>query len=277
MTKTQWFRNLLITTGLVLAMTRMDAQEVQKTRTGTNEALQSIIIEKYAVASAPADSDTVGNPIPAGSVTYRIYADMLPGCRLQAVYGNQSHTLYFKTSTRFYNDRICHAETGFNIDAKKLHVGHAALDSWITIGAASRIHTGIPRCEDHDGFSFLTPNNPLSEADGLTKAVLGDFQIFNIDLGFFDNDSTASEFNTSNGGWACKGGLSGPTTENRVLIAQLTTNGLLAFGLNLQIGTPDGNFLQYVYNEPIGDEITFRGLSSSIDKNSFTGDLLFLN
>jgi hypothetical protein len=154
------------------------------------------------------------------------------------------------------------AETGFNVDAKKLHKGAVALDSWITMGAASHLHTGIPRSEDDSIFSFITNRYPLSKVDGLTNGVLPDFQVFKIDLRFFDNDSTARDFTVNDGAWAAMGGVKGPTPENRVLIAQLTTNGKLSFELNVQIGTPTGGFVQFVAKNPEGSEIKFEGLTN---------------
>lgn len=204
----------------------------------------------------------MADALPKGTVTYRIFVDMRPGYSLQAVYGTQKHELYLKTSTTFFNDKVCFAETGFNIDAKQLHKGNVALDSWITMGAASRLHTGIPRSEDDSAFSFITYRYPLSKIDGLTKGVLPNFQIYNIDLKFFNND-TANNFSTFDGAWAAMGGVKGPTPENRVLIAQLTTNGKLSYGLNLQIGTPIGGYIQFVAKDPEGSEIQFDGLTNN--------------
>ena len=48
--------------------------------------------------------------------------------------------------------------------------------------------------------------------------------------------------------------------ENRILIAQITTDGVFSFELNLQIGTPDGGTENYVARKPVGNEIQFAGL-----------------
>ncbi|MFZ4583254.1 MAG: hypothetical protein ACOYM7_11455, partial [Paludibacter sp.] len=198
---------------------------------------------------------------PKGSVTYRVFIDMKPDYTLQSVYGSPTHELFLKTSTTFFNDTECYAETGFNIDAKKLQRGSVALDSWITMGAATRLHTGIPRSEDKDG-SMLIPNrHSFDESDGLTNGVLPDFRIFNLDLNSFDDDSIVSNFSTFDGGWAAMGGIKGPTPENRVLIAQLTTNGKLTFNLNVQIGKPNGGYMQFVAKNPKGAEMQFEGLT----------------
>jgi hypothetical protein len=226
-------------------------------------ALENVIVEKYYISDSTDYNGMNGAILPIGAITYRIFIDMKPGYSLQVVYGVPQHELFLKTTTTFYNDKVCFAETGFNIDAKKLHIGNVALDSWITMGAASRHHTGILRSEDMDNYSFVTNRASLSKIDGLTKGVLPDFKIFQLDLGFFDNDSTASFFSTKDAAWAALGGVKGPTPENRVLIAQLTTNGKLTFELNVQLGTPTGGFVQFVAKNPENSEIQFDGLSSN--------------
>jgi hypothetical protein len=224
-------------------------------------ALENVIIEKYYVYDSTDFIDSE-NTLQKGSVTYRIFIEMKPGYSLQAVYGTQKHELFLKTSTIFFNDRECYAETGFNIDAKKLGRGTVALDSWITMGAASRLHTGILKTKDDSVYSFISKYKSLSKTDGLTKGVLPEFQVFNLDLKFFKTDSTASNFSTSDGAWAALGGVKGPTSENGVLIAQLTTNGKLSFRLNVQIGKPEGGYIQFVAKNPEGTEIQFNGLTN---------------
>ena len=67
-------------------------------------------------------------------------------------------------------------------------------------------------------------------------------------------------FFTDNGSWAIFGGIKGPTEENRVLIAQLATDGELSFELNIQMGTPTGASINYVAKNPQGTEIKYDGL-----------------
>jgi hypothetical protein len=222
-------------------------------------ALENIIVEKYYVADSTDYIDAIKGVLPGGSITYRIYVDMKPDYNLQMVYGDEKHELFVKTSTRFFNNTECSANTGFNIDAKKINDNTNALDSWITLGAASRLYTGILKSEDHDG-SILT-RNTLNHSDGLTKGVLPNFKLFNLDLSFFNNNKDATLFTTNNGAWAALGGVKGPSVENRVLIAQLTTNGKLSFNISVQIGKPTGGFIKFVSNNPDGSEIEFDGLS----------------
>jgi len=222
-------------------------------------ALENVIVERYYVADSIDYVDKC--PLPEGSVTYRIYIDMKPDYTLQAVFGLEHHELFLKTSTTFFNNRECMAETGFNIDPKKIGTGTTAFDSWITMGAATHVHTGVLLADDSKDFSFIKNRKVLSERDGLTMSTMAWFKTYNLDLGFFNNDSIASVFSTSDGVWAALGGIKGPTPDNKVLIAQLTTNGKLSFCINVQIGTPKGGYVQFVAKNPDNQQIKFDGLT----------------
>jgi len=65
------------------------------------DGLEKIIVEKYYIATK---ADSIGSlgTLPVGSVTYRVYADMLPGYKFQALYGNSDHALKVNTSTTFF-------------------------------------------------------------------------------------------------------------------------------------------------------------------------------
>ena len=65
--------------------------------------LEGIVVEKYYIANAADAAGSTGT-LPVGSVTYRIYADMLPGYNFQGVYGNIPHPMEFRTSTTFFNN-----------------------------------------------------------------------------------------------------------------------------------------------------------------------------
>jgi hypothetical protein len=252
---------VLICTYILIAKNSLFAQENYTITHNDSLALENVIVEKYYVYDSTDYIDTIPDTYPKGATTYRIFIDMKPGYSLQAVYGTKNHELNLKTSTTFFNDLTCYAETGFNIDAKQLNLGAVALDTWITLGAASRLHTGILKSEDDSIYSFVRKRKSLSKVDGLTKGVLPNFQVFNIDLKFFNNDSTANNYTTNDGAWAAMGGVKGPTPENRVLIAQLTTTGKLSFVLNVQIGTPTGGVIQFVGKKPEGSEMQFDGLN----------------
>lgn len=97
--------------------------------TFAQNGLESVDVEKYYVSNAADDSGSVLVPLPVGSVTYRIYANMLPGYKFQALYGVSSHTLLINTSTTFFNNEDRGATTANAIASAQLKNNSVALDS----------------------------------------------------------------------------------------------------------------------------------------------------
>ena len=81
--------------------------------------LEGIVVEKYYIATQ-ADANASVGTLPVGSVTYRVYADMLPGYKFQALYGNVAHPLKFSTSTSFFNNEDRGATTANAIASAQL-------------------------------------------------------------------------------------------------------------------------------------------------------------
>jgi hypothetical protein len=244
--------------------------------------LEGIIVEKYYVSNA---ADSVGSIgiLPVGSVTYRIYADMLPGYKFQAAYGVGGHALLISTSTSFFNneDRGATTPTYTKTQARGNSV---MLDSWISVGAGCSANFGVLKTEDdlatggatviNNTVPAILQNNdpaagiPLTTQDGLFAGAPASVTLVGItiaDLSMFDATSQAgNSFTTSNGSWASLTGSTGanPTT-NKVLIMQMTTNGAFHFELNLQIGTPTGGVENYVAANPVAGEITIPSLTGT--------------
>ena len=244
-----------------LSCIKIQAQTKYKLTSEDRTALEGIIVEKYYVSdtSNVLDKDTTGGVLPIGSVTYRIYVDMKPGYKLQTVYGNQKHTMCIKTTTTFFNNLSAGGLTGYDIKYKFINKNTVALDSWLTMSAACRTFAGVPKSDDPDS-SVIIGRPSLEKKDGFTMGVLPTPKIFNLDMGFFNQTKNDSVLCTNNGGWAALEGVKGPTADNKVLIAQLTTNGKLSFELNIQLGTPKGGTVQFVASNPEGSEIKFDGL-----------------
>jgi hypothetical protein len=221
-------------------------------------SLEGIIVEKYYVATDKDIADTTGGALPNNAVTYRIYVDLKPGYKLQAIYGVPKHDMFIKTTSQFYNHRKGET-TGTDIDDKSLNENNYALDSWITMGGATKRHFGILLKEDTDG-SFIK-KDALNKTDGLQEGFIYKVAYFGLDLSFFNNAKNASSYFSNNGSWAILGGVSGPTEENKILIAQLTTNGKLAFELNIQVGTPTKGVVNFVAKNPEEQEIKFDALT----------------
>ncbi|MFI5150998.1 MAG: hypothetical protein ACHQRM_14780 [Bacteroidia bacterium] len=263
--KYAWLFLILI---LYVNRNNMYAQNSTAVPEADKTALEGIIVEKYYVSDSTDMKDSTGGVPDPGSTTYRIYVDLKQGYSLQVVYGTAKHELRLQTSTRFYNSTDVGAMIGYNVSTKKINKGNNALDSYITINSASNNHAGILLQEDTDGSILTKP--AFQKADGLTNGNLPVIKPFNISFACFRDPVNANLFSTTNGGWAAISGIisgaKGPTPENKILIAQLTTTGKLSFELNLQVGTPSGGTVNYVARNPEGAELYFEGLTRKESK-----------
>ena len=241
------------------------------------QGLENIIVETYYISDA---NDTTvnadGGILPVGSVTYRIYADMLPGYRFQAVYGIPGHEMRIETSTLFFNneDRGATTPTYTKTHAKGNTV---MLDSWLSVGAACVGNYGVLKANDDGVATVINDDNvlqsanvgagiPLNVEDGLMIGTPEPVTIVGIstEIAMFDNQNDGTNgpvFATSNGSWASLLGSVGPdTVENKVLIAQITTDGTFCYKLNVQLGTPTLGVENYVADSAVANEIFFAGL-----------------
>jgi hypothetical protein len=246
------------------------------------QGLENIIVEKYYISDAnDASVNDVGGVLPVGSVTYRVYVDMLPDYKMQAVFGIPGHELRISTTTFFFNneDRGAIAPTYTKNQAKNNTV---MLDSWISVGAACAGNFGVLKSDD-DGVANNTNNDgvlqnnnsdagiPLTLQDGLLLGTTQPVTTLGIDaqLAIFDNSNdiaNGSVFSTSDGAWSALNGATGPNpATNRVLIGQFTTDGVFSFELNVQLGTPSGGVERYVSSNPVDVEIEFAGLNYTSD------------
>lgn len=237
------------------------------------QGLQDIIVETYYISDAADAAGSIGT-LPEGSVTYRIYVDMASGYKFQAAYGSPTHTLSIGTTTSFFNneDRGATTPTYTKTQAKNNTV---MLDSWLSVGAACAGNFGILKADDNgtstvvNADGLLKNNNaqagiPLTLQDGLLAGTPQAVTTVGIasELAVFDATSQAGNlFTTTNGSWASLNGSAGPTPDNRVLIAQITTDGVLSFELNIQIGDSVGGVEKYVAKNPVGNETVFSGLT----------------
>ncbi|MFM1933028.1 MAG: hypothetical protein RL226_2331 [Bacteroidota bacterium] len=236
------------------------------------QGLEDIIVETYYISDANDAADEDGGFLPEGSTTYRIYADMLPGYEIQAVYGNANHTLRIETTTFFFNNEDRGATTGYAIGLNRFDDNTVAVDTYVTLGAPTAATLGVLKTDDTNGAvansSGLLQNTnpaagiPMSVADGMIPGTLPSAVVtVGLDLSMFDDVNSSTALVSNGGAWSVLEGVQGPTADNRVLIAQITTDGDLSFELNIQIGTPSGGVEQYVASNPIGAEIGFAGLT----------------
>ncbi len=250
------------------------------------QGLENIIVEKYYISDAnDATVNSVGGVLPVGSVTYRIYVDMLPDYIFQDVYGDPNHECRIETSTLFFNNEdrgAVHPTFNFNYCSDNT----VMLDSWLSVGGACGSRMGILKDQD-DGVGTVINNDgvlqnidplagiPLTQQDGLIAGTPE--PVVSVGLGtelmVFDsqNDGTNGPvFSTFNGAWASLNGSVGPDPAlNQVLVAQITTDGDLSFQFNVQIRNQTTLTVEnYVASNPIGNEILFTGLNYTVGLNN---------
>jgi hypothetical protein len=161
--------------------------------------------------------------------------------------------LKIETTTSFFNNTDYGNSIPNVIPQKSLlkHKKSVMLDSWLSVGAAGEDLFGIMKENNDSVISKSNEGNFLknkigdsfSGKDGfLEGANVPRPTFFAIDeqVEIFGNKRLGGSFILSNGAWACLGGSVGPDslTTNRVLIAQMTTDGDFSFELNIQIGSP---------------------------------------
>jgi hypothetical protein len=251
------------------------------------QGLEGILVEKYYVAGKNDQAaNAYAGELKKNAVTYRIYVDLLPGYRFQAAYGSKEHPLFFRTSTSFFNNTDKGGVVASVIPRRSLGKNTVMLDSWLSVGTASELSLGIPKTDDDtSGFvefeqGYLvnrTKEVPVlpGERDGLKYTLnMPLHTFFGLDsvIQVFGNKG-GNEFFVNNGAWACMGkGSMGvdSLSQNRVLIAQLTTDGSLEYELNIQIGTPEGKVQRYVARNPKESEFTHESLVLSTKKSKKT-------
>lgn len=237
----------------------------------TAQGLEDIFVETYAVSPLP---NKAGEML----TTYRIYADLAEGYKLQMAYGDEQHRLKIATTTEFFNDTISGGKFGDRVNGDELRQWPAALDTWLTIGAASDMHSGVPKHLDLDGSVIPCPPYAdfsiadmkknasakpvsLATADGLVRdTARREVVDFRFASGYLHNIRGGTLL-TVDGAWALLGGTKGTTPENMVLLAQISTTGDLTFQLNLQIAAPDGSVEKVVHNAPGSGETWHPALS----------------
>jgi hypothetical protein len=215
------------------------------------DALEDVIVETYYI-SGP--DDVQDGALPLGSVTYRVYADLKPGYEIQQIIAESIHPINISTDGQFYNNGFG-TSIGSEFIPALLSFNTAALDSYVTIGASTSGHFGIPKEDDEDATSLLGATEsflqnsdplagiPLTEADGLLAGDVDAISTFDsngeISASFGLTTSDVSLESTSVV-WFNLFGISAPTEENKVLLGQFTViGGDLNFCLNIQVIIPE--------------------------------------
>lgn len=244
------------------------------TSSTTFAQIKGLSVETYYIADGNDVTDnTGGRSLSLGAKTYRIFVELEPGSKLRKIYGDSLHPLSIWSDSIFYNnvDRPSN-EFGYEIQASWFEDNPTlALDSWLTLGLATKTHKGIMKSKDNDGDIIAGINNlggtasipggllvnndpqmglPLTTDDGLVPNT-GVFSTW-IDVGFkdaFGNDTTIFGVDSIGNEFKCyscalqqTSGVGGPSQDStRILVAQLTTTGDLNFEINLTLEQTDIN------------------------------------
>ncbi len=231
--------------------------------------IENVYVEKYYISDLNDATDTTGGNIEPGTITYRVYVQLRPGTKIKKIYGDSNHALRFSSTELFFNNKADGQTFGKDFTKSRLQENTVALDSWITIGQATRVaaktYFGIPKQYDIDGSVIGGSNNdggsagisggllsnsdgnaglPLTTSDGLipmtnTPTAWADYGfkdfITGEDSTIFGSLIPGNEFLSNNAGLQNSGveGISPDT--NFVLIAQLTTKGEISFEINLEV------------------------------------------
>lgn len=259
-------------------------------KTSAQVGLEGIVVEKYYISDAADSIDAVNNgaayPLNIGSITYRVYANLLPGYKLLQIFGNAEHPLMIQTSTAFYNDPNYGFKVFQGLSVNNTKKNTTMIDSYISMGGVANGLMGVLKTEDTDGsignLQGILANNDIlmglpitgtNSADGLMPGspvyptTLG----FTNELDIFDQTVGAS-ISVTNATIATLGGSEGVTPSNHVLIGQFTTKGDFSFKLNLQILTPvPGESEIYVADAPTGTQLTDTTLIYNSNPNGGVG------
>lgn len=235
--------------------------------------IENVRVETYYVADGNDATDTVGGGLEIGSRTYRIYIDLAEGRSLRALYGREGHPLNISSTEPIFNHLDRGKRYGHEVNNSALDEGVVALDSWLSLGAASNQRSGIRKEIDPDGSILGGMNNdggsaavvggllnntaaemgiPLTVQDGLMTSESGtvppNFLVTGEDPRAAFADSTLTNaFVSEDFSMGCSTpGIMGNQWTNEVLVAQITTTGELAFSLNIELELANGVLVRYV-------------------------------
>lgn len=296
------FLSLSLPFGILSAQFDSEDSLYLENRLVHENALEDVIVETYYAANADDATDTDGGELTAGSITYRIYIDLADSAKysLTSIYGNADHELKIATSTTFFNNEDRGDKFGSNIPSKNIGDNTVALDSWVTLGAATDKHFGILKSADPDGSIVGGANSdggsegidngllsndiqeigvPVTTSDGLVSAKVEAVNELGMDLSPLFDKNSDENISSFNGAFTKLGGVKG-FNGNQILIAQLTTTGSIELELNIQVLLADSLIFDPFpgRNEISNIRFTAREITNDeIDKGLSLGYYVYFN
>ena len=167
------------------------------------------------------EHDGLANPALAGHTTYRIYADVTSNTDfISAVYGNQDSPLMLDTDGTFFQEAAAGNFAQNVVPALFDFIPQMEYDSWVTIGISN----------SDEGTSVQ--NTPSTLADAFSAFSAGDGFVVNDPIGgsWFNLLQCITDLETCAMEDLAFGG-----SDNRVLLAQLTSTGDVYGVFNMQV------------------------------------------
>ena len=259
------------------------------------QGLEGIVVEKYYVSDLADSLNAVDQLAPyalrTGSVTYRVYANLLPGYKVIQMFGLVDHPMKINTTTAFFNDPNYGVSVYQGTSLNNTKKNTSLIDSYLTIGGVCAGKMGVLKSEDTDGsignnqgiLINFTPvmGLPIMGANAQDGLMPGSPIVPNT-LGFTTeldpiDQVVGGSIQINDGAIAALGGVEGITASNHVLLGQFTTDGDFSFELNLQLATPiAGQSETYVASFPGTNQLTDSTLiynsnpSAGLDENTIT-------
>ena len=259
------------------------------------QGLEGIVVEKYYVSNAADSMNALDQLAPyalkTGSVTYRVYANLLPGYKVIQMFGLVDHPMKLNTTTAFFNDPNYGVSFYQGTSLNNTKKNTTLIDSYLTIGGVCTGQMGVLKSEDTDGSignnqGILTnvtaemglPIMGANAQDGLMPGTPIVPNVLGITNEFDPLDQVVGgSIQINDGAIAALGGVEGVTPSNHVLLGQFTTDGDFSFELNLQLATPiAGQCETYLASFPGTGEFTDSTLiynsnpSASLEEHTIT-------
>lgn len=210
--------------------------------------LNQITVDELDAATFPWVNGGTAAALPAGSVTYRIYAELQDAAdEVSAVFAIENcHPMNISTTTSFFNDVSFGGLTAAAINPLLFPAFPTVQpDSYVTIGALDN--------SDADAANINVAANLPPDAFSNSVGGAGVSMVI------------------EDGAWFSPGGITGSGPDNRVLLGQFTTDGDFTFDINVQVfddGDGINGNLEYVHTiacegpgTPSGAEVTDPSLS----------------
>lgn len=215
------------------------------------DALEGVIVEKYYVAGE-GDSDV---DLPVGATTWRVFADLKPGYKVQFGIGLLEHPLVFDAGDGVFFNSSSGVKFGSDFLPLLLNFGNVPLDSYLALRGGTTGHAAVPKSMDSDGSlysganGFITNNDPtagipLLESDGFipsTAPSISEISGNNDQLGpyFGIANSPNGLFTGSNTSWGILSLAEGVLDENILYLGQFTTTTCqFSFQINITVIVP---------------------------------------